>query len=162
MNADPEVTEFLLSALTREESDALVDRIEAHFDEHGFGLWALEVRPTGQFIGFTGLAWKTFAAHFTPAVEVGWRLARSAWGEGYATEAARAALACGFVEHGLEEVVSMTATTNVRSQRVMTRLGLTRDAADDFMHPNVDPGDPLRPHVLFRITRDQWAAAASR
>lgn len=151
MNADPEVMEHYPAPLSEDESDALVDRIRRHFDEHGYGLWALEVRGQGEFIGYTGLALQTFDAPFTPAVEVGWRLARSAWGKGYASEAARAAIADGFDRLGLDEIVSMTATTNVRSQRVMERLGMSRDEADDFDHPNVPVGHPLRRHVLYRL-----------
>lgn len=153
LNADPEVMRHFPAPLNRAESDAMVDRIEQRFDELGYGLWALEVRGTGEFIGFTGLAPQTFQAPFTPAVEVGWRLAKSAWGHGYATEAARQALEFGFTEAGLEEIVSITAVTNVRSQAVMRRLGMTRDPADDFEHPNVPPGHPLRPHVLYRLRR---------
>lgn len=160
LNADPEVMEHFPSTLTEEESDALVDRIRAQFDERGFGLWALEVRGRGEFIGFTGLAVQTFEAHFNPSVEVGWRLARSAWGQGYAIEAARAAVADGFERVGLEEIVSMTATTNLRSQAVMQRLGMVRDPADDFDHPKVPEGSPLRRHVLYRLDRATWAASA--
>jgi ribosomal-protein-alanine N-acetyltransferase len=152
MNADPEVMEYLGPLLTRDESDALVERIEAQFDELGYGLWAVQVRETGVFIGFTGLALQTFPAHFTPAVEVGWRLARPAWGHGYASEAARAAVTYGF-HAGLDEIVSITSTTNLRSQRVMQRIGMTRDPDDDFVHPNRPPGDALAPHVLYRIRR---------
>jgi RimJ/RimL family protein N-acetyltransferase len=155
LNADPQVMEFFPAPLTRAESDALVDRIEQRFDELGYGLWALEVRETGAFIGFTGLVLQTFPAPFTPAVEVGWRLARSAWGHGYATEAARRALRYGFTETGLTEIVSMTAVLNVRSQAVMKRIGMTRDPADDFDHPQLPEGHPLRPHVLYRIRKDQ-------
>jgi ribosomal-protein-alanine N-acetyltransferase len=151
MNADPQVMEFFLVTLTPEESDALVKRIEAGFDRDGFGLWALEVRKTGEFIGFTGLAPPEFEAHFTPAVEVGWRLAASAWGKGYATEAARAAIAFGFERAGLEEIVSMTSAGNERSRAVMERLGMSRDPADDFDHPGIPAGHPLRRHVLYRI-----------
>ncbi len=150
LNADPEVMEHFPSTLTREQSDAMVDRVEELFKSQGFGLWALEVKQTGHFIGFTGLNQVPFRAHFTPAVEIGWRLARSAWGQGYATEAARAALACGFEVVGLEEIVSFTATTNLRSQAVMRRIGMTRDPADDFDHPRVEV-DRLRRHVLFRL-----------
>ncbi len=153
LNADPEVNEYLTGPLRRAQSDELVERIEAGFEHYGFGLWALEVRATGEFIGFAGLARPPFEAHFTPAVEVGWRLARSAWGRGYATEAGRAALAFGFERVGLEEVVSMTAVGNRRSRAVMERLGMSRDPADDFEHPNLPVGDPLRPHVLYRIGR---------
>jgi ribosomal-protein-alanine N-acetyltransferase len=150
MNADPRVMEFFVAPLSSGESDALVGRIEAGFDRDGFGLWALEVRETGEFIGFTGLAPPEFEAHFTPAVEVGWRLAAPAWGRGYATEAARAALGFGFERAGLEEIVSMTSAVNERSRAVMERLGMRRDPADDFDHPGVPPGHPLRPHVLYR------------
>ena len=144
LNADPVVMEHFPSSLTREDSDALVDRIEAHFDEHGYGLWA--VVADGTFLGFTGLVWQTYEASFTPALEVGWRLARGAWGHGYATEAARAALARGLSE--VDSVVSTTALTNVRSQRVMERLGMRREL--EFDHPRVPEGHPVRPHVLFR------------
>ena len=153
LNADPEVMEHFPAPLTPAESDALVERITAGFDAHGYGLWAVEVRATGELIGFTGLALQTFPASFTPAVEVGWRLARQAWGRGYATEAATAALAYGFDIAGLDEIVSFTAVTNVPSQRVMQRLGMTRNPADDFEHPNIAPGSPLRPHVLYRLRR---------
>jgi RimJ/RimL family protein N-acetyltransferase len=144
--------------LTREESDALVDRIEAGFAEHGFGLWALEVRSTGAFIGFTGLAVPSFETAFTPAAEIGWRLQRPAWGQGYATEVARGALAVAFDQTGMREVVSFTSTVNDRSQAVMRRLGMTHDHADDFDHPRVPPGSPLRRHVLYRLTERRWRA----
>ena len=154
LNADPEVMRHFAAPLDRGASDAFVDRIEAQFGELGYGLWAVEVRGTGEFIGFTGLALQTFQAHFTPAVEIGWRLARGAWGHGYATEAASAALAFAFGPAGLEEeVVSMTTVTNERSQAVMRRIGMTRDPVDDFDYPRLPEGHPLRPHVLYRITR---------
>jgi RimJ/RimL family protein N-acetyltransferase len=153
LNADPEVMEHFPAPLTAAGSDALIDRITAGFDEHGYGLWAVELRATGELVGFTGLAQQTFPAAFTPAVEVGWRLARAAWGHGYATDAATAALRYGFEVVGLDEIVSLTAVTNVRSQRVMQRLGMTRDPADDFDHPNVPEGSPLRRHVLYRLRR---------
>jgi ribosomal-protein-alanine N-acetyltransferase len=153
LNADPVVMERFPSTLTRAESDALVARIRTGFAEHGYGLWALDVKETGEFIGFTGLALQTFPAPFNPSVEVGWRLQRSAWGRGYASEAARAALGVGFHEFGLDEIVSMTAVTNLRSQRVMERIGMTRDPADDFLHPNVPDGHRVQPHVLYRIAR---------
>ncbi|MEU8171437.1 GNAT family N-acetyltransferase [Microbispora hainanensis] len=149
LNADPVVMEHFPATLSREESDALAERIEAGFDEHGFGLWAVEA--DGEFIGFTGLSVPRFTAPFTPCVEIGWRLARSAWGRGYATEAARASLEDGFGRAGLTEVVSFTAVPNVRSQAVMRRLGMTRDPAEDFDHPALPAGHPLRRHVLYRI-----------
>lgn len=156
LNADPEVTEFLPSALTPEQSNQMIDRIEAGFDRHGYGLWALEVRETRQFIGWTGLAMQTFEAHFTPAVEVGWRLARSAWGYGYATEAARAALTHGFEMAELTEIVSMATVSNIRSHAVMERLGMTRDPADDFDYPLVPVESPVRHAVLYRLSADRW------
>src|SRR3979411_1153709 len=146
LNADPEVMEFFAERLTRRESDALVERIEAELERRGYGLWALEVAATGQFIGFTGITWQSFEAHFTPAVEIGWRLPRHAWGQGFATEAARRTLAFAFEVVGVEEVVSMTATTNRRSQAVMRRLGMTRDPAEDFDPPRVSETSPLRRH----------------
>jgi RimJ/RimL family protein N-acetyltransferase len=158
MNADPEVMAHFPALLSREASDALVERIEAGFDQHGFGLWAVEVRSAGAFIGFTGLAVPGFEAAFMPAVEIGWRLQRSAWGQGYATEAARAALAVAFDEIGLREVVSFTSTVNERSRAVMHRLGMAHDPADDFDHPRVPPGSTLRRHVLYRLTANRWRA----
>jgi RimJ/RimL family protein N-acetyltransferase len=144
--------EHFPAPLTRDESDAFAASCRGHIAEHGWGLWPVEVVETGEFIGFVGLNEPRFDAHFTPAVEVGWRLARSAWGHGYATEAARAALAHAFDVLGLDEVVSFTSTTNVRSQRVMQRLGMTHDPADDFDHPRVE--DPrIRRHVLYRLSR---------
>ncbi len=153
LNADPVVMEHFPSTLTRQESDALVVRIVNQLDTLGFGLWALEVKGTGEFVGFTGLAVQTFPAPFNPSVEVGWRLQRSAWGHGYATEAAFAALDYGFTVAELDEIVSMTAVTNLRSQAVMQRLGMTNDPADDFLHPNVPDGHRVQPHVLYRIRR---------
>jgi RimJ/RimL family protein N-acetyltransferase len=156
LNADPAVMEHFPAPMTREASDGFVDRISADLDRRGFGLWALEVRETGEFIGFTGLSVPSFEAHFTPAVEVGWRLAKGAWGKGYATEAALASLAYGFGPAGLDEIVSFTATPNIPSQRVMQRIGMTHDEAGDFDHPRLEPGHRLERHLLYRITRAQW------
>jgi RimJ/RimL family protein N-acetyltransferase len=125
--------------------------VESIFDEHGFGLWALEVAATGEFIGFTGLSVPRFEAPFMPAVEIGWRLVRSSWSQGYASEAARCALRFAFDEIGLDEVVSFTSTANVRSQAVMRRIGMTHDPADDFDHPMIADGHRLRRQVLYRI-----------
>ncbi|HEX7492237.1 MAG TPA: GNAT family N-acetyltransferase [Candidatus Limnocylindrales bacterium] len=151
LNADPEVMSHFPRPLTREESDALVDRIEMRFDERGYGLWAVERRDDGVFLGFTGLAYQTFEAPFTPCVEVGWRFDRFAWGHGYATEAARAALAYGFGVAGLDEIVSFTSTLNEASIRVMERIGLRRDPDGDFDNPSFSAGHPLRRHVLYRL-----------
>lgn len=157
MNADPEVVRYLRGPLDRAASDAFLDRIEKGFERYGFGLWAVEVADSGLFLGFTGLAVQTFPAHFTPAVEVGWRLARHAWGHGYATEAADAALEFAFTAAGLREVVSITTRTNQRSIAVMRRLGMTTDPAENFEHPLLPRGHPLRPHVLYRLTARVWA-----
>jgi RimJ/RimL family protein N-acetyltransferase len=150
MNADPAVMEHFPGTLSRRESDELIERIEGGFEANGFGLWALEVQETGEFIGFTGLAVPGFEAHFTPVVEIGWRLAPSAWGKGYATEAGGAALAFGFEQGGLAEVISFASVGNRRSHTVMERLGMTHDPADDFDHPSLPPGHPQRRHVLYR------------
>lgn len=158
MGADPAVMEHFPGLLDRAESDALVDRAAAGWDANAFGLWVLERRADGQFLGFAGLSRPSWEAHFTPAVEVGWRLARDAWGHGYATEAARAALAYGFETVDLDEIVSYTVPANLRSRAVMERLGMTRDPADDFDHPRLPPGSPLRRHVLYRLARDAWRA----
>jgi ribosomal-protein-alanine N-acetyltransferase len=151
INADPRVMEHFLAPLIRDESEELIARIEQEFEERGFGLWALELRETGDLIGFTGLSVPEFEADFSPAVEVGWRLAASAWGRGYATEAARAALEFGFGPAGLDEVVSLTSAGNERSRAVMERLGMSHDPADDFDHPEIPNGHALRRHVLYRL-----------
>jgi len=153
VNADPVVREFLPGLLTREESDAAVDRIEQHFAEHGFGLWAVEVPGLTDFAGFIGLSVPKFEAHFTPCVEIGWRLAAGHWGRGYAPEGARACLAFGWDQLGQREIFSFTVPENLRSRRVMEKLGMTRDPADDFDHPSLPAGHPLRRHVLYRIGR---------
>jgi len=156
MNADPAVMEHMQGPLTRERSDAFVDRIEAHWGEHGWGLWAVEVPGTAPFVGYVGL-WP--ADYVQPGmVEVGWRLARAHWGNGYATEAAHESLRFGFFEVGLDEIVSFTVPQNERSWRVMERIGLVRDPAGDFDHPNVDAVayPELVRHVLYRLRRDAW------
>ena len=148
--------EHFPSTLTRAESDAFADRIEAGFVSNGYGLWAVELPRQAEFIGYVGLAPVTFDAHFTPAVEVGWRMAHEYWGRGFATEAARATIADGFDRVGLGEVVSFTVPANVRSWRVMERLGMTRDPADDFDHPRLPVGHHLRRHVLYRLRRNDY------
>lgn len=153
LNADPRVTEFLHGPLSRAESDALAERIEAHFDAHGFGLWVVEIPGVAACAGCVGLSIPRFEARFTPCVEVGWRLAAVCWGRGYATEGARAALDHGFRALGLDEIVSFTVPANTRSRRVMEKLGMTRDPADDFDHPALPDGHALRRHVLYRIRR---------
>ena len=161
---DPAVMEFLMPArdecphsrTDRAAIEAIVGRVRAHFDRHGFGWWAAELKETGAFIGFIGLATIPFEAHFTPAVEVGWRLASAYWGQGYATEGARASLEAAFTRLGLDDIVSITVPANARSRRVMERIGMTRDPNGDFDHPRLAEGDPLRRHVLYRISRAQW------
>jgi RimJ/RimL family protein N-acetyltransferase len=156
LNADPEVMEYMAKCLNREESDAGAARIREGLARRGFGLWAVEVFGVSEFIGFTGLSVPSFEAHFTPCVEIGWRLARKFWGFGYATEAARLALAYGFQIVGLEEIVSFTFVENLRSRRVMERLGMTYSPEDDFEHPSVPEGHRMRPHVLYRMNRGAW------
>ena len=156
MNSDPAVMEFMPKLLAAEESDILADRIQKGLAERGFGLFAAELRETGCFIGFIGLSVPAFKAHFTPCVEIGWRLARSFWGSGYATEGARALLPLAFMSLDLSEVVSFTTALNVRSRRVMERLGMVRNTKDDFDHPLLSADDPLRPHVLYRLARVDW------
>jgi RimJ/RimL family protein N-acetyltransferase len=162
LNADPEVARYLGGgARERAASDALVDQFVEHWRANGFGLWAVERTQDGAVLGFSGLSRPGFEAHFTPAVEVGWRLARAAWGHGYATEAAMAALRFAFEVLDLEEVVSFTVPANARSRRVMERLGMTHDEADDFDHPRLPAGHPLRRHVLYRLRREDWVRRAS-
>lgn len=156
LNAAPRVMEFFPSTLTREECDAMIDRIERHFEERGFGLWSVEVQGGPSCIGFVGLWTPTFEAHFTPCVEIGWRLAYESWGNGYAPEAARAALRFGFENLGLDEIVAMAVAGNHRSRRVMDKLGMTYDPNDDFDHPRFESGHPLQRHVLYRLPRSRW------
>jgi RimJ/RimL family protein N-acetyltransferase len=157
LNADPETMRYFPQAPSREQSDALAEHSRRQISEHGWGLWAVEVVGGASFVGFVGLARPSFEEHFTPAVEVGWRLAREHWGHGYATEAGRAALAYGFEELGLEEIVSFTSELNEPSWRVMERIGMSHDPADDFEHPRIAPGHPLRPHVLYRLSQADLA-----
>jgi RimJ/RimL family protein N-acetyltransferase len=154
MNSDVRVMEFFRSPLSRVESDAMVEGIARHFRERGFGLWAVEVPGVAAFVGFAGLAVPSFTAHFTPCVEVGWRLAFEYRGRGYATEAAQLALGHAFGTLALSEVVSFTSAGNHRSRAVMERLGMRRDPADDFDYPVLPEGHPLRPHVLYRLRSD--------
>lgn len=158
MNADPAVVEHLMGPMSRERSDDFVDRIERHWEEHGWGLWAVEVPGVAPFIGYVGLWPADYVAE--GMVEVGWRLASGHWGHGYATEAAREALRFGFEEVGLDEIVSFTVPQNERSWRVMERIGLIRDSSGDFDHPRVDPAayPELVRHVFYRLSREAWLA----
>ena len=159
LNADPEVMEYMAKCLAREESDALAARIRERLTQYGFGLWAIEVLGVSEFIGFTGLYVPSYEMHFTPCVEIAWRLARKYWGFGYATEAARLAMDYGFRTVGLREIVSFTFVGNIRSRKVMERLGMTRSPEDDFDHPLVAEGHPIRPHVLYRMNREAWVGS---
>jgi RimJ/RimL family protein N-acetyltransferase len=150
-NADPLVMRFLAGVLTREESDAYVDRAEKHLAQTGFCKWAVEAPGIAPFIGAVGLTRVRFDASFTPAVEVAWRLHRRYWGHGYATEAARAAIDDGFTRVGLTEIVALTALGNLASRRVMERLGMTRTI--EFDHPLLPEGHALRRHILYRLSR---------
>lgn len=153
MNADPRVMEFFPATLSPEETDASIARIEAHFDQHGFGLWAVEIPGMAHFAGFVGLNYPRFEAAFTPCVEIGWRLAAEYWNQGFATEGARAALVFGFETLKLDEIVSFTVPDNVRSRRVMEKLGMTHNPSEDFDHPLVSDGHRLKRHVLYRKSR---------
>jgi RimJ/RimL family protein N-acetyltransferase len=156
LSADPDVMRYLMPLATRAASDAWIDRQQAHLERHGFCMWAISPIGSTAFIGCVGLLQVRYEAHFVPAVEVGWRLARAYWGQGLAPEAAAAALAFGFDGLGLEEIVANTSPANANSQRVMMKLGMARDPADDFDHPLVPPGDPLRRQVLYRLSAAAW------
>jgi ribosomal-protein-alanine N-acetyltransferase len=160
LSADPEVMEFMPRCLTRAESEAVARRYEAEIAQVGYGFWAAELRASGEFIGFVGLHRASFESHFTLCVEIGWRLGRPSWGAGYATEAARECLRFGFEVLALAEVVSFTVPLNRRSRAVMERLGMRRAERDDFEHPLLPAGHPLRPHLLYRLQRSEWRAAA--
>ena len=150
LNADPRVMEYFPAPLSRGDSNLMVDRIQDHFDRYGHGLWAAELPSTAEFIGFIGLNVPTFESHFTPCVEIGWRLAFEHWGRGLATEGARAVLHHAFTTLALPEIVAFAAAGNLRSRRVMEKLGMTYNPHDDFHHPRLKEGHPLRPHVLYR------------
>jgi ribosomal-protein-alanine N-acetyltransferase len=161
LNRDPVVMQFMPALLSREQSDALVQRIQAHFDAHGFGLLAVEIAADATFAGFIGLSIPAFEARFTPCVEIGWRLAVRHQGRGYATEGARAVLAFGFETLALAEIVSFTVPANVRSRRVMEKVGMRRSASGDFDHPSLPEGHALRRHVLYRLSQREWRARES-
>lgn len=152
MNADPEVMQYMLSPMTREQSDGFVDRIEQFFEARGYGLWAVERTDAEQFIGYVGLWEAPAEVHFAPALEIGYRLGREHWGQGYATEAALTVRDTAFGPLGLENVLSFTAEINTPSRAVMERIGLRRDVDGDFDHPRVPEGNPLRRHVLYRFS----------
>lgn len=151
INADPRGVEFLPGTMTRDQSDGFARVIETHFEERGFGLWAVEIPGVTPFAGFVGLSVPRFEAHFTPCVEIGWRLDADHWSRGYATEGARAALDFAFRFAMLPQVVSFTVPENLRSRRVMEKIGMSYDPADDFDHPRLAEGHRLRRHVLYRI-----------
>jgi RimJ/RimL family protein N-acetyltransferase len=158
LNVDPQVMRYLPERLTPAQSDALAMQIRARHREQGFGYWALELKSGVPFIGFAGLNRAPFEAHFTPAVEISWRLAHDYWGRGYATEAATAVLAYGFAALGVAEIVSFTVPGNRRSRAVMERLGMTREPHGDFDHPSLPRGHRLSRHVLYRISRPSVSA----
>lgn len=151
LNADPRVMEHFVAPLSADESAAMMARAQGAIAERGWGSWCLDV--DGHCAGFVGLSVPAYETHFTPCVEIGWRLACAYWGQGYASEAARLALDYGFGTLGLDEVVSFTTIANQRSRRVMERIGMTRDEAGDFDHPRVPEGHPQRRHVLYRLRR---------
>ena len=155
LNACKRVCEFLPKTLTVAESTEMAERIMAHFDRHGFGLYAVAQKDGEEFIGFTGLNIPSFEAHFMPAVEIGWRLAYKHWGCGYATEAAQAVLAHAFHTLNLPEIVSFTVPENIRSRRVMEKIGLHHTEKDDFDHPKLPDGHRLKRHVLYRLKNTQ-------
>jgi RimJ/RimL family protein N-acetyltransferase len=154
LNGDPRVMEFFRGVLARQESDGLMAWIRAGLARDGYGMYAAEEKATGAFIGFIGVTPIDFEAHFTPAIEIGWRLNRESWGNGYATEGARAVVAHAFNKLHLAELVAITAEWNARSRRVMEKIGMRYDPAGDFLHPRIAPDHKLARHVLYRIDRD--------
>ena len=160
MNADPRVMEFFPKTLSREESDLMAKKRMAEIEEQGWGIWAVSVKNFAPFIGFIGIAPVSFTAHFTPAVEIGWRLAYDFWGQGYALEGAQAALQFGFKTVQLSEIVSFAVTANLRSRKLMEKLGMHRNPKEDFEHPRIEDGHPLRKHVLYRIRQEEWRLPA--
>lgn len=156
MNSDPEVMEYFPGTFSAAETDAFVEHNEASFRQHGYGLWVVEIPDEQPFVGCVGLLRVGLAVDFSPAVEVGWRLARPFWGKGIATEAAAAAMSFGFEELGFDEIVAYTAAVNMRSRRVMARLGMLHDDSEDFLHPSLASDHELAPHVLYRMDGTRW------
>jgi RimJ/RimL family protein N-acetyltransferase len=155
LNTDPRVMEHFVSTLSRERSDVLASQFETTFDRYGFGFWAVEVPGLAAFVGFVGISVPHFQTHFTPCVEIVWRLSAEYWDWGYPTEGARGALRFGFDALRLREIVALTVPGNVRSRRVMEKIGMIHDPADDFDHPLVPEGHPLRRHMLYRVSNPE-------
>lgn len=156
INRDPKVMEFMPNLLSVEETSNWVKRIKQDFIEYGYGYWAVTIKSTKEFIGYTGLNFLDYEAHFTPVVEISWRIASKHWGKGYATEAAKAVLKIGFEKYGLKEIVSLTVPANKRSIRVMEKTGMKRDLEGDFHHPKLPADHPLSLHVLYRVKLEEW------
>jgi RimJ/RimL family protein N-acetyltransferase len=156
LNADQRVMEFMLGTMTEEETRQSIENIEKHFDAHGFGRWAVEIAESEKFIGFVGINIPTYTLPFSPCVEVAWRICANEWGKGYAPEAANEAMRDGFERVGLQEIVSFTTLTNLKSRRVMEKLGMQYCPAEDFDHPMVSEGHHLRRHVLYRMSKADW------
>lgn len=156
IDQDPKVCQYLGAIGNRAATEAGIQRIIKHYAEHGFSLYAVELKQNGEFIGFVGLSIPSFEAHFTPAVEIGWRLASQHWGKGYATEAAEAVLRYGFLTLNLNEIVSFTVVDNQASRRVMEKIGLHHHPQDDFDHPKLTADSPLRRHVLYRLSKAEY------
>ncbi len=159
MSADPQVMRYLVNPATREAVGPWIERQMAHYRDHGFGFLAAEERASGAFVGVVGLMHVPYEAHFTPAVEVGWRLARPFWGRGYAPEAARAWLQWGFKTLGLAEIVANTCVENRNSRQVMEKLGMTRNPSDDYDHPQIAAHVPERRQVLYRLACEKQPAS---
>ncbi len=153
MNQDPKVMEFIGPVISEKENRAMIERARRSWQDHGYGRFAVEITETSELIGFVGLAQCKFESHFTPAVEIGWRLAHKHWGSGYATEGALAVMNWALAERKLHELVAFSSALNLRSRRVMEKLEMQRNVSDDFLHPNLKLGDPLRPCVLYRKQR---------
>ena len=162
INMDSKVCEFLPGTVNRDDTKAAIARWQKHYHDKGYTLYAVELKSTHEMIGFLGLMTPSFEAHFTPAVEIGWRLASKHWNQGYATEGAKAVLHYAFTQIGLDEVVSFTVVNNLASQRVMEKIGLKHNPIDDFEHPNLDKDSPLKRHVLYRLNRSDYLAIEMR
>lgn len=156
MNQDVRVMQYYPSTLSLAETKTYIEKITAHLKQHGFGLYACALQDTNEFIGYVGLNIPSFNAHFTPCVEIGWRIAFQHWGKGYAPEAARAVLKIGFENFNLNKIVSFTAKQNMRSRRVMEKLGMEHNPAEDFHHPNLPPDHALSLHALYRLKKSDW------